>query len=215
MRFRHIIWDFDGTLFDSYPALATAFQLALEERGISVPIGEILPLMKISMTHARGYYKERYGLDDAFFARYEELRTGAEERDTRPFDGAVELCRAVCAQGGANYLFTHRGDSTGYFMEKFGLTELFSELVTSRQGFSRKPSPEAILYLMEKYGFRPEEAVMLGDREIDMRAAKNAGISACFFAEPGGEPTPWDCRVSGIPDLYEALGLDAREQGRR
>ena len=40
--YKHILWDFDGTLFDTYPALARALHQALEIHGVSADVQEYM-----------------------------------------------------------------------------------------------------------------------------------------------------------------------------
>jgi HAD superfamily hydrolase (TIGR01509 family) len=139
------------------------------------------------MGHAAQYYNERYPLGEDFWARFRELRKTAELERTKPFDGIIELCHEIKRAGGSNYLLTHRGESAKYFLEKYGMLSDFDDFITADQKFPRKPSPDAILYLMEKHGFAPDNALMVGDRGIDILAGKNAGIHTCYFMG-GGEP---------------------------
>ena len=184
---RHFIWDFDGTLFDTYPVMAETLREAFAEEGYHEPVGEIIRLMRITMTHAYKVYGDRYGLPDVFFKRYNERRFKAEKKLCRPYAGADALCRLVCARGCANYLYTHRGLTAVELMELYGHNKLFTESVTSENGFSPKPSPDAVLYLMDKYGMVPDETVMIGDRDIDILSGKNA---------PGRVNVPTPARVS-------------------
>lgn len=205
MKYCHIIWDFDGTLFDSYPALASAFQQALRMQGIAEPLDEILTQMKQSMGQAHRFYREKYQLEPDFFARYEALRIPAEEEGTRPFPGIVRLCKNIVSAGGRNYLFTHRGKTTEYFMEKYDLMSSFSELITSQEGFPRKPDPTGILHLMQAHHFPANSAVMIGDRDLDLLAGKNAGIAACYFAENDHHTDYADWQVSSAAELRDFL----------
>jgi len=132
MRFTHAIWDFDGTLFDSYPVMAAAFHNALMEWGIDEPIDAIHAYMKISMGDALRHYQEQYRLSEDFSARYKSLGKSAERGNIIPFAGVAELCKAIRQSGGSNYLLTHRGESAVFFMEKYGLLANFTELVTSK-----------------------------------------------------------------------------------
>ena len=49
--FRNIIWDVDGTLFDTYPAIAKAFQVALNDLGKDASLDRIEDLAKISISY--------------------------------------------------------------------------------------------------------------------------------------------------------------------
>ena len=207
MRFKHIIWDYDGTLFDTYPAMAEAFRDALLERGISEPADEIMSLMKISMREARAHYTGRHSLDDTFFERFEELRGCIEIEKARPFDGVVDLCNAVCKQGGKNYLFTHRGKSAVKFMEQYGLLVSFTELITEERNFANKPSPEAVLHLMFTHGFSGDEAIMVGDRDIDVLSAQNAGIHSCYFSSHSEKSSIAEYSAESVAELLGIFGI--------
>jgi phosphoglycolate phosphatase-like HAD superfamily hydrolase len=72
--FTHIIWDFDGTLFDTYPAMGRSFSNLLKEKGHDESTNEILKYMKVSMSHAYSHYKDKYQIDDAFIEIYSQHR---------------------------------------------------------------------------------------------------------------------------------------------
>ena len=207
MRFNHIIWDYDGTLFNSYPVMATAFNAALIERDIDIsePLNTIISFMKVSMGDTEKHYTQKYHLDDAFFERFEIMSKNAEIENTKPFDGVVELCDFICKCGGKNYLLTHRSESAIYFMEKYGLMTNFTELITSKQNFPRKPSPEAILYLMDKYEFSHDKAIMIGDRDLDILSAKNAGIHTCYFTSGNKASDIAEHNINHFSELYKIL----------
>lgn len=207
MKYKHIIWDFDGTLFDTYPAMAEAFSRMLSEYGINEPAKAIKSYMKISAGYAKRHYKKLYSLEDGFFERYAILQRKYEIENAKPFDGVVELCHNICKCGGRNYLFTHRGESAQYFIDKFELTEYFTELVTSKYNFPRKPSPEAIQYLISKYGISQKEALMIGDRDLDILSAKNAGIRSCYIMDGEKPLETADVNVDCTTDLFRVLEI--------
>ena len=57
-----LIWDFDGTLYDSYPQMAEALRLALRDFSITANIAEIYALQKVTLYHACTVYAQRHGL---------------------------------------------------------------------------------------------------------------------------------------------------------
>ena len=185
MRYPHVIWDFDGTLVDTYPAMAEAARRTLLLCGIHEPADEIMAQMKISITHALQYYGTKYPLSKGFVAEYEATRKELEREWSRPFPGVAVLCKRIVAAGGSNYICTHRGESLWPMMECCGLSGYFADATISADKFPRKPDPAAVLHLLAKHAIAPERAIMVGDREIDILAGKNAGIAACFVW--GGE----------------------------
>lgn len=207
MKFKHIIWDYDGTLFDSYPVVATAFHETLVKYGICEDVNEICSLMKVTLAYANEYYKGKHNLDDAFFEQYGKLRTIYDADKTKPFNGAIELCAAICKSGGSNYLFTHRNDSAIDAMERYGMAQFFTEFITSQQVFTPKPSPEAVIYLLEKYRIPRNDAIIIGDRDIDVLSGKNAGIHSCFLSDKNEACSDADYNVNNISELLYVLEL--------
>ena len=63
MLFTDYIWDFDGTLFDTYPRISTSFREALRQLGCERPEAEILSAVKMSVRGAANDYARRYNLD--------------------------------------------------------------------------------------------------------------------------------------------------------
>jgi len=181
--YKHIIWDFDGTLFDTYPIMANVFKTMLEEQGIVEPQNEILAHMKVSMTYALQYYKDKYQIDNTFIQEYKIRRNEKENIDCKPYLGTEDLCRYIHTSGKYNYLYTHRGETAIKYLKNYGLYDCFRDCITSQHGFDRKPSPDAINYLVKKHNMIKDEAIMIGDRDVDILAAKNAGIHACFYTE--------------------------------
>ncbi len=179
--FKHIIWDFDGTLFDTYPVINDILREHFLKSGIDEPIEDITKLTKISMKYAIKYYQNKYNISDEFLAEYNKRVKKEELFRAKPFEGIPDICEKITSNGGFHYLFTHRGNSSFELLEKNGLLKYFRECITSKEAFERKPSPEGILYLIDKYEMKQEEAIMIGDREIDVMSGKNAGIYSCFF----------------------------------
>jgi HAD superfamily hydrolase (TIGR01509 family) len=205
----HMIWDFDGTLFDTYEAMGKALQQTFQENGIHEPLEEIIRCMKISISEALKYYKEKYRIDDAFIQSYQATRREMELEHSKPYPGVLELLRYGKETGRCNYLLTHRGETSIAFLQRYSVFDCFTECITSRNNFERKPSPAGILYLMDKYRIRPEEAIMIGDRELDILSGKNTGIDACFFDESGLSCKAADYNIRSMKELYEIIGEQA------
>ncbi len=200
--YKHIIWDFDGTLFDTYPVMAKIFQELLQERGIEEPVENIVKQLKVSMSAALNYFGKKYQIDEEFKASYQARRKEVEADSSKPFAGIAEVCKYIHSTDRKNYLYTHRGESSIMLLEKFGLDGYFSDFITSQNGFERKPSPAAIQYLIEKHGIVSAEAIMIGDRDLDLIAAKKAGIDACFFDELGAASDHSDHAIKDFQQLY-------------
>lgn len=207
MKYQNFIWDYDGTLVDTYPAMADAFRACLLREGIECQAEEILSFLRRSMGETRDYYQNKFGLKDAFFSQYEEMRTASEEKNAKPFDGVESVCRSIDGKGGRNFVFTHRGQSTIAFLEFFHLAHFFTDFVTSDLKFERKPSPEGIQHLISKYSLSPEETIMIGDREIDILAGKGAGVHTCLFSPGNAVAVGADYTISSYSQ-FDGLFLE-------
>lgn len=184
--YKHVIWDFDGTLYDTYPSMVGALAYALEKRGHVVDKEEILSLMKVSAGTAFTTYMEKYGYGSDFYDAYRARRREIELDASTPYPGAAELLDEIVANGGYNYIFTHRGKTLFPMLEQHGLRSLFRVCLTSMSGFPRKPDPAGIVYLIEKYEIKRNEALMVGDRALDILCGKRAGIATCDYWDGSG-----------------------------
>ncbi len=190
MKYKNYIWDFDGTLFDSYPHSCQAFWQILGEEGKQegTTKEEIMRYLQVTFAAA----KEFSGISDEGYDRFWATvhLMGEEETFPRtvPFEDCEAVLKAVLEAGGKNYIYTHRNHSVHVYLEKFGMARYFSDAVTEEDGFALKPAPDALLALMERNGLKKEECIMIGDREIDGLAGHNAGIAGALVNYPAALP---------------------------
>ncbi len=195
MRFSALLWDMDGTLFDTYPPLRQALIEVFREAGVTVSTERAARLLAVTFDHALETLAAEYGLDpaplkDAYYDRAAHIPPETQP----PFPGVTALCRRVAAAGGRNLIFTHRGrESLDRFLTLYGMADLFSATLTVDQGYPRKPDPTGFLTLITQSGLTPADALAVGDRDLDIEAGIAAGIATCCFAPadfPGGAPPP-------------------------
>jgi len=204
--FRHVIWDFDGTLFDTYPSMTKAMQLALQKHGHDVEWDEIYSQLKVTVGHAKKYFRDKFGLGEDFEEDYNSIRVQIEGDMCIPYDGIPELLADIIKAGGKNYICTHRGKTLQGILECRHMEHLFEYSVTSEHGFKLKPDPESVNYLIDKYDMLRSEAVMVGDRELDVLAGQNAGITGCAYSDGSGKPIPCaDITAASVAELRKLL----------
>ena len=185
-----ILWDFDGTLFDTYPGFVDALLQALSDEGIQAGYAEAMSLLRVSVADALDHYARNYRLGKAFTERFHRYHQAMDRSQVRSFPYAADVIRAIHKSGKRNYLYTHRGYSAMEYLEEHDLIDYFQDCITREDDFPPKPSPEAILYLIDKHKIIKSQALMVGDRKIDILAAENAGIKSCYF-HPGA---PEECK---------------------
>ena len=186
MRFDHYFWDYDGTLFDSYPRIIRGFARGAGALGIALKAEALLPLAKVSVRHMIRVTAERFGIPpEALQREYHRYAEADNYEAARPYEGAVSLLEAVVRHGGRNYLYTHSGASTIRSLEYYGIKEYFADYITAEDSFPSKPAPDALLYMIRKHRLDTARCVMLGDRDIDVQAGLNAGMAGALF-DPDG-----------------------------
>ncbi|MDR2558519.1 MAG: HAD-IA family hydrolase [Oscillospiraceae bacterium] len=206
MDFKHIIWDFDGTLFNTYPHTAQAFLVMLrKEYLVHENVNEIEKHMRISLQHAYDFYTEKFEIDDDFIEKYNDFRILYENQHTLPANDAYLVCKFVFDQGSLNYLYTHRDKSALSMMQKHGFNNIFRDFITSDNGFPKKPAPDALLHLIEKHNMNKEEILYIGDRGVDLECANKTGVKFCLFTPNVNNTLNADFAVQNFSDLYYIL----------
>lgn len=203
---KDLMWDFDGTLFDTYPWMTKCFKRALQDMGIQEMENEVFRNIKISVKEAVEYYAGEYKIDAGMLAeRYRLYQEDMDYETILPFPHALEVCEEVVKLGGRNFLITHRDTSSLRLLKHYKLLGLFSGEVTSEDGLKRKPDPEIFLHAIDKYNIKKDEALAVGDRELDILSAHNAGIKACLFENA---PISLSCKPEYIiKSLDELLNI--------
>lgn len=181
MKYKHYIWDFDGTLFDSYPHILSSMQKVMAEEGLTCDSVELWRRLLVNFGEGRKYA----GLTPEAYRRFTEYehRMGDDEIEpiVVPFEGMREILETIVKNGGSNYLYTHRNKTSLGYLDRFGLTEFFADFVTSEENFSAKPAPDAVLAIIERNHLEKSECIMIGDRLIDGMAGINAGIAGALI----------------------------------
>jgi phosphoglycolate phosphatase-like HAD superfamily hydrolase len=203
---RNIIWDVDGTLFDTTPAIAKAFRAALNDSGRDASMDWIEGLAKISLSHCISTLAKQFELNgdklgQAFSEHYNRIRP--EEQP--PFPGVITVCEYICSIDGKNAIVTHRGlKSTDELMAANEMAQFFAGCLTSDAGFPKKPHPAAFEATLKAYNLQRQETMAVGDREIDILAGQAAGIFTCLFG-PDREGVAADLTISTFDTLYQYL----------
>lgn len=182
---KHFIWDFDGTLFDTYPIIIEQMQTALAGFGHAIDPLELMEQLLHTVGFALEYCAEKFSID---YTQLDEAYTALHEATAlqpvaQPMASVEAVLSQVVARGGMNLIFTHRDlPSTKAYLEKYDLDHFFTDIVgADTPGFAWKPAPDSITYLLEKHGLDPLETAMVGDREIDLASGRAAGVRCIHY----------------------------------
>ena len=200
---RHVFWDFDGTLLDSYPAMVRAFIAGAGDYGVAITQERALSLMKVNLRHCCEVVAAENRLSPAelvaAFRRHEQAEL---VRGLLPVAGVPETLAALAEHGVKHYVATHRDLQCRELLDKAGLLGCFSGFVTQEDGLPRKPAPDMLLHLMDKHGLSPAECVMIGDRPLDAESGLAAGMLGVLI-DPEGRFSGgrWDVRIADPKEI--------------
>ncbi len=178
MKFTSYIWDFDATLFDTYPHIAAAFEAVMDKHGIEYNHEELLKSLYVTFRACR----EKYNLTNEQYAEVLALEGSLSFMPAAsPIKGAAAVLRAICESGGRNFLYTHRDRLAWTYLRLWGLDKYFTGGVDGTMHFPSKPAPDAVEHICRIYGVEKSSSLMVGDRGIDVSAGVNAGCTGCLF----------------------------------
>ena len=200
------IWDFDGTLVDSYPYTVSCLQRAIGDFGHEVTYSQVMEQMLDTIPAALRYFSERFEIPDLAERFRQYHQTGADE-PVRLFEGVLPVLERIRQRGGVNLIFTNRNETIFPMLEQLGIDHYFAEVVTVQHPhFAWKPAPDAIEYLMEAYGGAVEDTVMIGDRVCDLASGWHAGCKTCHILTPAvPQYPPCDWRIADYRQMMELL----------
>ena len=179
-----LIFDLDGTLAHTLPAIAEGMNLALAELGYP-EISEEQVYAFINMG-ARDYAKyslpAQYRQDDArvdaLYAAYNRNYAKVYMHTNTTYDGIPEMI----AQLKGKYPMAVNSNKQDEFVKAL-VAQLFPEgTFLAAEGFrtdrAPKPDPAVPLMLARMMGVAPEECAYIGDSDVDVKTALNAGMHA-------------------------------------
>ncbi|NQP65152.1 HAD-IA family hydrolase [Streptococcus suis] len=182
------IWDLDGTLLDSYEAILAGIQETYEQYKLPFDREEIHAfILTYSVKDLLARDAQKYGKD---LAQLNQVRANSlREKNTaiQLMEGAREVLEWTVQEGIQNFIYTHKSDNAFQVLADLGVDHYFTEILTSDSGFARKPDPEALLYLIEKYDLDKSTTYYVGDRLLDVETALAAGIGSINLQIDGVE----------------------------
>lgn len=171
MNYGDYIWDLGGTLLDNYQASTQAFLATLERFGRVAQADEVYQALKVSTSTAI----ESFASDIPDFRRLYKQEEAKYLDEPLLFPGAKEILAKIQAEGSRNFLVSHRNNLVLDILAKAGIDQYFTAVVTSENGFARKPSPESFQYLINKFDIK--HGLVIGDRQIDEDAGQAVGLA--------------------------------------
>ena len=178
------IWDLDGTLLDSYEAILSGIEETFAQFSIPYDKEQVREfILKFSVQDLLVQVAEKRKLDVEMLNQVRAQSLAEKNAQVGLMPGAREVLDWADETGIQQFVYTHKGDNALTILRDLGLESYFTEILTSQSGFARKPSPEAAIYLLDKYQLNPDNTYYIGDRTLDVEFAQNSGIQSINFLE--------------------------------
>ena len=210
-----VVFDLDGTVADTLKDLGTAMNAALSSDNLpGYPIEDyrhfvgngIDNLVKVTM--AQGYTPEgAERVKAAFYAYYADHSTDY----TTAYDGMDALLRRLSEDGVLTAVISNKPDRfVPGILAKLYPGYRFAYAWGQREEFPRKPSPESLEALIALCGCDKSEVLYVGDSDVDVVFAHNAGVKVCgvswgFRGAEELKKSGADTIVNSAEELYNKI----------
>jgi phosphoglycolate phosphatase len=213
--FEAIIFDYDGTLFDTQPAIVHCIRRTFEQSGRPIPpleailrtvrggltLQDTFSILDAGLRSDRSALQEHVGI-------YRAIYLVESARLLRPFPGAEAVLRQIHAAGVKCLVVSNKGIvAIRQSLDQTVLTAFIDLIMGDEPELPTKPDPALITHhILPRYPLlRREKLLMVGDTEMDIQFAKAGGIRCCWAAYGYGETER--CRALA-PD-YEISSIEA------
>ena len=183
--FTHVIFDLDGTLLDTLEDLAEATNWVCAQHGWPphpveafkryVGNGAVKLLERVTPPEVEITEQLRRQTMEEFTARY----TAERSQKTAPYPGMPQLLERLKGHGVTVAVLTNKPDvAAGPVVERY-YPGVFNVVQGALPDAPTKPDPTLLYKLMERIGAKRENTLFVGDSNVDIRTAKNGGLTSC------------------------------------
>lgn len=183
MNIKAVILDLDGTLLDTITDIRNSLNEALELEGFDVRYTDqdVKYFIGSGITYTVECALKPFGKkeEDVEKVRGHYLRIYKKKQYdvTAPFLGIVELLKELKARGifvGILSNKFHRDTIT--LANRYFSKDTFDIMIGQRDGIPVKPDPNGMIEILNTLDVKAEEVLYIGDTDVDMYTAKNAGV---------------------------------------
>jgi phosphoglycolate phosphatase len=180
---RAVVFDFDGTLGDSYRAITASVNHVRAVRGLpSLTVEQVRP----HVGRGVAWLLERTvgrGSPEANAAAYRDHHPGVLREGTTLLPGAAESVRALRRAGLRLAVCSNKPVAfTRELLDHLGLAAEFAAVLGPEEVARPKPAPDMLLAALGRLGVEAGEALYVGDMAIDVETARAAGVTVWAVA---------------------------------
>lgn len=193
-----VLFDFDGTLADSYAAIAASVNHVRAYHGLKpLSVVEVRPFVGRGPVYLLENTVGRSAVE-ADWARYREHHPSVMLAHTHLLPGAVDALQQVKARGLRSGICSNKPRVfTERLLEHLQIASLIDVVVGPEDAAHPKPAPEMLLLALAKLGVAPTAALYVGDMVVDVQTARAAGVRV--WVVPTGSDT-WQSLEDSRPD---------------
>ena len=176
-----LIFDFDGTIADTTPLHAAAFDRVLSPLGLRVDYSSIAGMKTVDAIKlcllANGLTLDK----EALMALVIEKQTIVRQmiaQQLLPLPGVDQFLRLACKYHRLSMATSGSRGTVELALKKLGYMQWFDPLVCADDVDRAKPFPDIFLKVLSLTGFQPDEAIVFEDSDAGISAAKSAGIAS-------------------------------------
>lgn len=189
-QIKAVIFDFDGTLADTFVYRLSAWQEAFKDLSLSMDETQLRDMINEGIDNRSIIKKLLPDLDShivkSLLDRKRELRTGYEDQ-IKLYPEAVHVLKQLRSKGFWLAICTGTSESTvRTVLGKHHISSLISVIVGEESIERAKPDPESLCSVLDRLNIMPADVLFVGDTETDRRAAADSGIR--FFQTDRSSP---------------------------
>ena len=184
MAVKAVLWDMDGTVLDTLEDLWAAVNVSLRRFGLPEASREAVRAgLGNGARHLISCVAPE-ALREPVLAFYKPWYDAHCNEKTRPYPGILPLMERLRAAGVRQALISNKPDPAVQELARSYFPGLLELAVGESETVRRKPNPDAVLAAVARMGLAPSDCVYVGDTEVDLATARNAGM-ACIAVSWG------------------------------
>lgn len=176
-----VIFDFDYTLGDSTDGIVQCVNYALGRLGLKIKsVAEIRKTIGLSLKDTYRTLTLRQSEEEAvrFSDYFKEKADFVMVENTVLFQGVKKFLQALRQDGYQIGIVTTKFRfRIVQILEKFDAVDLVDLIVGGEDVKCEKPSPEGLLWAIDRFGLAKDEVLYVGDSLVDAKTAKNAQVN--------------------------------------
>lgn len=174
------IFDLDGTLLNTLADLRESTNYALKkfefpERSMEEIRNFVGNGLRMLIRRAVPNFADEETVDRVLAEMKAHYREHYHD-GTVPYDGILPFLRKMKNCGFRMAIVSNKADPMVQLLRTLYFDDLISVAVGELEGVARKPAPDLVEIAMHRLGCTAENAVYIGDSEVDIETAKNAGL---------------------------------------